>query len=54
MRRTQDKDSFAGGVQWATQQSLKMIDTAPHMPLVSMHLYAHAAAGPEYEYPACL
>lgn len=22
--------------------------------LVSMHLYAHAAAGPEYEYPACL
>ena len=25
-----------------------------HMPVVSMHLYAHAAAGPEYEYPACL
>lgn len=25
-----------------------------HMPVVSMLLYAHAAAGPEYEYPACL
>ncbi len=22
-----------------------------HMPVVSMLLYAHAAAGPEYEYP---
>lgn len=26
----------------------------PHIPVVSMLLYAHAAAAPEYEYPACL
>ena len=25
-----------------------------HIPVLSMLLYAHAAAGPEYEYPACL
>ena len=25
-----------------------------YIPVVSILLYAHAAAGPEYEYPACL
>lgn len=28
--------------------------SATHIPVVSMLLYAHAAAGPEYEYPAWL
>lgn len=28
--------------------------TKTYIPVVSMLLYAYAAAGPEYEYPACL
>ena len=32
----------------------KSLMSGAYMPVISMLLYAHAAAGPEYEYPACL
>jgi len=35
-------------------ETLSQRKKAMHIPVLSMLLYAHAAAGPEYEYPACL
>lgn len=40
--------------QWTTARASKELVLLTHAVVTSHDLYAHAAAGPEYEYPACL
>lgn len=49
--RPQHKHALAIGNQKQISEGCR---TLAYIPVVRILLYAHAAAGPEYEYPACL
>lgn len=55
MRGSENEDALAEAVPRSSQRlELYLREMETHISVVSIALYAHAAAGPEYEYPACL
>ena len=54
MRGAENENPFTITPKKCKYQIVATHTACTHTPVVSMLLYAQAAAGPEYEYPACL